>query len=61
LYEKDKTIIDVNDGIDQIIYKLKYMADNYDDYKNNVINKYNQVVDFDREFIEVKKFIENLI
>jgi hypothetical protein len=31
----------------------------YDDYKNNVINKYNQVVDFDREFIEVKKFIEN--
>lgn len=61
LYEKDKTIIDVNDGIDQIVYKLKYMADNYDDYKNNVINKYNQVVDFDREFIEVKKFIENLI
>jgi len=61
LYEKDKTIIDVNDGIDQIIYKLKYMADHYDDYKNNVINKYNQVVDFDKEFVELKKFIENLI
>lgn len=61
LYETDKTIIDVNDGIDQIIYKLKYMADNYDMYKNNVIKKYNEVVDFDKEFIEVKKFIEGLV
>lgn len=61
LYEKDNTIIDVNEGIDNIIYKLNFMADNYIDYKNNVIKKFKEVVDFDKEFIEVKKFIENLI
>lgn len=61
LYEKDNTIIDVNEGIDNIIYKLKFMSDNYLDYKNNVIKKFKEVVDFDKEFIEVKKFIENLV
>lgn len=61
LYEKDKTVIDVNDGIDIIVDKLKLFADNYIVYRENVIRKYKEVVNFEKEFLEIKKFIENLI
>jgi hypothetical protein len=61
LYEKNNTIIDSNDGIDDIAYNLAHMADNYDTYKNNVIRKYKEVVDFDKEYQDIKIFIENLL
>ena len=61
LYEKDFTVIDSSDGIEKISDKLKMMADNYEFYRNNVYKKFQDVVNFEKETVEINKFLENLI
>jgi hypothetical protein len=61
LYEKDFTVIDSSDGIEKVSDKLKMMADNYEFYRNNVYKKFQEVVSFENETLEINKFLENLI
>lgn len=61
LFEKNLTVIDFNEGIDVVSDKLKVMADNYDYYSSEVYKKFRSVVDFDKEELEIRTFIENLI
>ena len=57
-----ETIIDIEYmTISQIADELKCRADNYDYYSKKVYEKFKEVVDFDKEFVEVKAFLERLI
>ena len=61
LYTPD-TIIDIK-GMTQeeIRAEIVRRADNYGYYSDKVYSKFKEVVDFDREFVEVKAFLERLI
>ena len=61
LYTPD-TIIDIkNMSREDIRAELLRRADNYQYYSDKVYAKFKEVVDFDKEFVEVKAFLERLI
>ena len=58
----DETSIDLsrlsfNDAVD----KIKIFSEDYQNVSNKVYAKFKQVVDFDKEFLIIKSFIDNLI
>jgi hypothetical protein len=61
LFEKNRTVIDSNDSIDEVIYNLKYMADNYFDFSKKVYDRFKEVVNFEEEASKIKQFMDNLI
>lgn len=62
LFEDDITIIDISkNSIDDIKYKLEKMSDNYIESSQRVYDKFKNTVNFDKEFINIKQFIERLI
>lgn len=62
IFENDKTILnlDTNSTV-SLTYKLKKMADNYPYYSQYTYDKFRQVVNFDKEFEDIKVFVQNLI
>lgn len=61
LYENFGTIIDSIQPIQCISLTLRHMADNYERYSTHVYKKFNEVVNFEQESIQVKTFLENLV
>lgn len=62
MFEDGKTIIDVyNKNEKEIVNMIKQMTDNYEEVSNYTFKKFKEVCNFDKEFIEIKKFVENLI
>ncbi len=58
----DDTSIDLSTlSITEVREKLTYMSDNYNETSKKVYARFKNVVDFDKEFIFIKTFIENLI
>lgn len=61
LYIDGKTCIDVSCRSPQdVAIMLNEAADNYEEWSENIYNHFKQVVDFDKEFEEIKKFLERL-
>jgi hypothetical protein len=61
LFESGVSTLDVyQDSIEQIVYKLEKMADNYQVSSQNVYNKFINTVDFEKESESVKQFMERL-
>lgn len=57
-----ETIIDIKDmALEDIRKELNRRAADYEYYSDKVYRKFKEVVDFDREFVEVKAFLERLI
>jgi hypothetical protein len=57
-----ETIIDIKDmSVQDIRTEVLRRADNYDYYSGKVYQKFKEIVDFDREFVEIKAFLERLI
>jgi hypothetical protein len=61
LFDKNKTVIDSNNELKDLVYNLKHMADKYDVYSNIIYNKFKEVVDFEKESYNVKMFLERLL
>lgn len=64
LMEDGVTCIDIGncsieDGIAKIRYHSKH--ENYEKISRNAYERFKQVVDYDKEFIEIKKFLERLV
>lgn len=60
LYKLDLTVLDCNQPLEQMAKKLEHMANIYDMYSQKVYNQFINIVDFDKEEIAIRKFIENL-
>lgn len=60
LYEKNKTILDSNDKIEDLVYKLNFMADNYQSNSEYVYKKFREIVNFEEECIKIQKFLGQL-
>jgi len=60
LYDDDTVIDALTNTPAQIADKLKARADDYDTWSGRVYAKFKEVVDFDAEFEQIKKFLENL-
>ena len=57
-----ETIIDIKDmSLEDVKKEVLRRSDNYDYYSEKVYQKFKEVVDFDREFIEIKAFLERLV
>ena len=57
-----ETIIDIKDmSVEDIRAELNRRVLDYEYYSDKVYKKFKEVVDFDREFVEVKAFLERLI
>lgn len=57
-----ETIIDIKDmSMEQVKAEIEKRAGNYQYYSNKVLEKFREVVNFDAEFVEIKKFLERLI
>ena len=57
-----ETIIDIKGmAQDDIRKELLRRADNYEHYSKKVYEKFKEVVDFDKEFVEIETFLERLI
>jgi hypothetical protein len=58
----DETSIDLSKlSIKDAVSRIKEMSDNYSYFSDKVIAKFRTTVDFEKEFIEIKKFVENLV
>lgn len=53
----DLSTLSINDVID----KIQLFSNDYTNVSNKVYNKFKQIVDFDKEFYDIQKFISNLI
>lgn len=56
----DTTIINIDEGLDRVREKLNTWADNYDSISKIIKQKFDEVVNFDQEFLEIKKFMDRL-
>lgn len=45
---------------EQVIRKINHIYNNYDDISDRIYRKFNAEIDFDSEFVKIKKFVENL-
>lgn len=62
MFEDRKTIIDIHNKSEQEIEKcIREITDNYTEVSNYIFNKFKTVCNFDEEFLNIKKFIENLV
>jgi len=64
LLEDGITCIDIgNCSIDKGVEKIRYYSkhENYEKMSKNAYERFKQVVDYDKEFVEIKKFLEKLI
>ena len=61
LYVLDQTVIDANTNTpQQIAEKLIIAADNYEEWSYRVYKQFRKVVNFDKEFEDIKVFLQNL-
>jgi len=61
LYIPNETVIDfLTLGVDKTADALKAAADNYDIWTNSVFEQFKSIVDFDKEEVEIVKFLERL-
>jgi hypothetical protein len=62
LFEDDKTILNIDiNSVESICYKLEKMVESYEEYSKYTYNKFKEICDFDKEFMNVRKFIDKLL
>lgn len=62
VFEKDKTIIDFDtETKDSLCQKLVAYSDNWEENSQYVHQRFHTAINFDNEFLKVKRFIEDLL
>lgn len=61
LFDDEVSVDMSHSSVDNIVKKIKYMSEDYDQVSKKVYDKFKNVVDFDAEFVKINKFVENLL
>lgn len=62
MFEDGKTVIDIHGkSIQEIAAEIRRMTDNYEEVSNYIVKKFNEISNFDDEFLRIKSFLANLV